>query len=120
MTYTDYQPGLHKLLTLSVAGREKLCNLQEFRKYTRKLLQFNNLVEVGFSTHVFPNNSFTAAVCLMESHICIHTWPEYGTLTLDIYLCNYLKDNSGKVRSMALEYISWFCAEVVNDTEVIR
>ncbi|MDR2411800.1 MAG: S-adenosylmethionine decarboxylase [Candidatus Peribacteria bacterium] len=33
-------------------------------------------------------------MCLTESHISIHTWPESKFLTLDVYVCNYNDDNS--------------------------
>jgi S-adenosylmethionine/arginine decarboxylase-like enzyme len=56
----------------------------------------------------------------MESHICIHTWPEFGQLTLDIYLCNYLKDNSDKVFRLGSLFKDYFNAIVINETVVDR
>ena len=117
---TDYSPGLHKLLTLKTENTAVLSGLSAFEDFTEAILEKYNLKKVGFSAHVFDNNSFTAAVCLMESHICIHTWPEYSQLTIDIYLCNYLKDNSDKVRSIAADYIAYFKAEVIKDFEIYR
>ena len=31
----------------------------------------------------------TGVVLLAESHVAIHTWPELGNVTLDIYVCNF-------------------------------
>lgn len=115
-----YSPGLHKLLTLKVQNSHKLTGLDGFRQCTYTILEKYGLEEVGFSVHVFDNDSFTAAVCLKESHICIHTWPEFSQLTLDIYLCNYLNDNSAKVRSVAADYISYFEADIITDHEINR
>ena len=39
---------------------------------------------------------------------------------MDVYLCNYLKDNSDKVRAIANEYIVYFEAEVIKDFEINR
>lgn len=36
----------------------------------------------------------TACVLLAESHLCVHTWPELGAVTLDVYVCNMLADHS--------------------------
>lgn len=36
----------------------------------------------------------TGTVVLAESHLAIHTWPETGAVTLDIYVCNFSRDNS--------------------------
>lgn len=116
----NYSPGLHKLLTLKVSESDKLTGLSGFEATTATILAKYSLEQVGFSAHVFDNGSFTAAVCLKESHICIHTWPEFSQLTIDIYLCNYLRDNSFKVKEVAADYIAYFNAEVLNDFEINR
>lgn len=120
MDVTQYSPGLHKLLTLAVADAQKLTDLKSFEAFTDTLLAKHSLEKVGFSAHIFDNGSFTAAVCLMESHICIHTWPEFSQLTLDVYLCNYLQDNSHKVKEVADAYVGYFAAEILNDFEINR
>ena len=38
----------------------------------------------------------TGTVLLAESHLAIHTWPEAGFVTVDVYVCNYTTDNTGK------------------------
>lgn len=42
----------------------------------------------------------TGAVILAESHLAIHTWPETGNATLDIYVCNVSADNSFKAEKL--------------------
>ncbi|RZJ69336.1 S-adenosylmethionine decarboxylase family protein [Flavobacterium sp.] len=120
MTAHSYSAGLHKLLTLSVQENDKLVSADAFLDFTRSVLRQFELEEVGVSSHVFDNGSFTMAVCLKESHICIHTWPEFSQLTLDVYLCNYLQDNSQKVREVASAYVGYFSAQVVNENEIWR
>ena len=120
MIQTSYSPGLHKLLTLSVQDDGILKDARSFADFTEKILETYNLEKVGLVTHSFENNSFTIAVCLKESHICIHTWPEFHQLTIDIYLCNYLQDNSGKVKDIANDYISYFRADIIKDFEINR
>ena len=36
----------------------------------------------------------TGVVVLAESHLAIHTWPEFRAVTLDIYVCNVKMDSS--------------------------
>ena len=36
----------------------------------------------------------TGVVLLAESHLAVHTWPELGAVTLDVYVCNFGADNS--------------------------
>ena len=42
----------------------------------------------------------TGAVVLAESHLAIHTWPERDGATLDVYVCNYTADNTGKAEAV--------------------
>lgn len=35
----------------------------------------------------------TGVVLLAESHLAVHTWPELGVVTLDVFVCNLLSDN---------------------------
>jgi S-adenosylmethionine decarboxylase len=38
--------------------------------------------------HVFPGEAgITAMVLLGESHLTLHTFPEHGTLTMNLYSC---------------------------------
>lgn len=120
MTLTPYSPGLHKLVTLEVGDARKLTDSSGFVAFTKKLLDQFGLEPVGIVVHDFENDSFTIAVCLKESHICIHTWPEFNQLTLDVYLCNYLQDNSEKVKAVTAQYIQYFEAAIVKDFEINR
>lgn len=42
----------------------------------------------------------TATVLLAESHLCVHTWPEQGAVTLDVYVCNFSGDHDAQARSL--------------------
>ena len=51
---------------------------------------------VGDSFHQFEPQGVTGTVLLAESHLAIHTWPEHGFVTIDVYVCNYTTDNTAK------------------------
>ena len=55
---------------------------------------------VGQQFYQFEPSGVTGAVLLAESHLAIHTWPETGNVTLDIYVCNYQEDNSHKAQRL--------------------
>ena len=38
-------------------------------------------------SHVFPKTGLTCVVILRESHAVLHTWPETGTINIDIFSC---------------------------------
>ncbi|MBK9117656.1 MAG: adenosylmethionine decarboxylase [Betaproteobacteria bacterium] len=54
------------------------------------------LTVVGECFHQFEPQGVTGTVLLAESHIAIHTWPEAGFVTVDVYVCNLTTDNTAK------------------------
>ena len=42
----------------------------------------------------------TGAVVLAESHLTVHTWPERGEVSLDVYVCNVTADNTLKAEKL--------------------
>ena len=54
------------------------------------------LTIVGDSFHQFAPQGVTGTVLLAESHLAIHTWPEHGFVTVDVYVCNLATDNTAK------------------------
>ena len=39
-------------------------------------------------THAFPGAGLTSVLILRESHAVLHTWPETGTVNIDIFSCS--------------------------------
>lgn len=50
----------------------------------------------------------TGVVLLAESHLAVHTWPELGGVTLDVYVCNYGADNSAKAEALLAALLKAF------------
>ena len=61
------------------------------------------LTSVGDKWVKFPDwqghpGGVTGTILLAESHLAIHTWPETGNVTLDVYVCNFSDDNAPRRR----------------------
>jgi S-adenosylmethionine decarboxylase proenzyme len=54
------------------------------------------LTVVGERFFQFEPQGVTGTVLLAESHIAIHTRPESGFVTVDVYVCNFTTDNTAK------------------------
>ena len=39
-------------------------------------------------SHAFPGTGLTCVLVLRESHAILHTWPETGTVNIDIFSCS--------------------------------
>jgi S-adenosylmethionine decarboxylase len=50
----------------------------------------------------------TATVLLAESHLCVHTWPELGGVTLDVYVCNFGGDHTAKAHALMEALLTLF------------
>lgn len=66
--------------------------------------------------HDFPGTGLTCILILAESHAVLHTWPETGTINIDIFSC------STRLRSLAaVEQLKQaFGATSVSIQEILR
>lgn len=79
------------------------------------------LSAVGELFHLFPPpGGVTGVVLLAESHVAVHTWPELGAVTLDVYVCNYGSDNSAAARGLLAALAAAFGAGSVERHELRR
>lgn len=59
------------------------------------------LTPVGSLFHSFgAGGGVTGVVVLAESHLSVHTWPESGYVTLDVFVCNHSADNGPKAQQL--------------------
>jgi S-adenosylmethionine decarboxylase len=77
-----------------------LIEYTDFREFIDQQITRLALTKVGEAYHNFPGGGFTGVVCLTESHLSVHTWPEQGYLTFDVFLSNHLKDNRSATRTL--------------------
>jgi S-adenosylmethionine decarboxylase len=84
--------GTHLLLELRDCNPTTLTKL-EFVRETLKNAALEakaTIVEVAF--HEFSPFGISGMVVIAESHLAIHTWPEYGYAAVDVFTCGDLID----------------------------
>lgn len=79
--------GIHVLGSFNGCSPELLKEVGTVRSFLHQVIAGNNLNMVTEAFHQFTPHGVTGAVVLRESHICIHTWPEKGLITLDVFTC---------------------------------
>ena len=73
-----------------------------------------------FSAHGVPGSGSTGVVLLAESHVAIHTWPERGAVTLDVYVCNFSADNTVKAHRLFEALLAVFEAGRHSTHQIVR
>jgi len=57
---------------------------------------------VQTASHAFPGGGLTSVLVLRESHAVLHTWPETGTVNIDIFSCTARLKTREAVNEMRL------------------
>ena len=79
--------GTQLLLELKNCNRDLLDNLPYIRSALLEAAEKTGATVIGESFHQFSPQGVTGVVAIAESHLCIHTWPEYGYAAVDIFTC---------------------------------
>lgn len=108
-------PVLYSVDLLACAALETL-HADEIAAVFVSALERAGATVVGSLSHGFPGAGLTCVLILKESHAVIHTWPETGTVNVDIFSC------STRLRSLEAidELRSFFCAGDVSIHEISR
>jgi S-adenosylmethionine decarboxylase proenzyme len=94
--------GLHLTADLrQCPARPPMTDAAALRALCLRAVADSGLQPVGELFHAFAApGGVTGMVLLAESHLAVHTWPELGAVTLDVFVCNLHADNSA--RALAL------------------
>ena len=119
--------GLHLTADLHHCQCDAACLTDAPRLLERcvQAVREAGLQAVAQLAHCFPATAHgaggvTAAVLLAESHLCVHTWPEQGAATLDVYVCNFGADHSAKAHALMNALIALFAPAQVQRNALAR
>jgi spermidine synthase len=102
--------GLHLVGDLYECRCDPLWMLQteHARPVLEKQVAEAGLTLVSSEFFAFEGGGWTAMLLLAESHLAIHTWPELKAVTLDVYVCNYQRDNATRARKLFDAAVAFF------------
>lgn len=111
--------GLHLTADLlgCAASPGLLTDRESLRTLCLREVRSAGLQPVGELFHGFapadappdaPPQGVTGVVLLAESHLAVHTWPELGAVTLDVYVCNVGTDNSARAQRLIDRLVAAF------------
>jgi S-adenosylmethionine decarboxylase len=79
--------GRHLLLELKICNAEVLDDLSFLKGCLNEAAIQSGATVVGESFYHFSPSGVSGVVNIAESHIAIHTWPEYRYAALDVFTC---------------------------------
>lgn len=93
MTYL----GKHLLLEFYDCPAPLLSDPQQIADILEKAAEVMQATVVSSDFHHFSPLGVSGVVIIQESHLTIHTWPEYGYAAVDIFTCGEIKMEQGVV-----------------------
>lgn len=82
-----YALGTHLLVELKDCNPSILQSLEEVRDALVSAAKEAKATIIDISFHEFSPFGISGMVVIAESHLSIHTWPEYGYAAVDIFTC---------------------------------
>src|SRR5256714_5741453 len=105
--------GRHLLLELFDCDTDMINNLEAVKRALVEAARRAQATIVDVVFHEFNPFGISGVVVIAESHLSIHTWPEYRYAAVDIFSCgdvlqpevaaNYLVEQFGSERSTVVE-----------------
>ncbi|MEN2985110.1 MAG: adenosylmethionine decarboxylase [Thermodesulfovibrionaceae bacterium] len=82
-----YALGTHLLIELKDCNPEILKNLESVKNILVDAARKANATIINVTFHEFSPFGVSGVVVIAESHLAIHTWPEYGFAAVDVFTC---------------------------------
>jgi S-adenosylmethionine decarboxylase len=79
--------GTHLLVDLKDCQNDKLNDIQFVQEAMLSAARDAQATIVDFKFHEFSPFGISGVVVIAESHLAIHTWPEYKYAAVDVFTC---------------------------------
>ena len=86
--------GVHLIVELHGVNRELLNDENALEEILIKAVKLSGGTVIGKVFHKFSPHGVTGVIGIKESHVSIHTWPEFGYAALDIFTCRSIDPNN--------------------------
>ncbi len=87
--------GRHVIAELYGCASDTLNSIDDIRTFMRQAAELVGATVVGETFHRFAPQGISGSIVIAESHLSIHTWPESGYVSVDIYTCGGLDPHPG-------------------------
>ena len=92
--------GRHYFINITNVPENMINDHKLFKSKCSELLEEFQMKILGVNEHEFQPHGYTLLYLLSESHLSLHSWPEYNTLKMDLFTCSSKKlDNVQTIKS---------------------
>lgn len=89
--------GDHVLGDLSGMSADTLKDAEAIERVMRVAALAAGARVLSAHFHRFGEGGVTGVLLLAESHISVHTWPEFGSAAIDVFMCGAARANEAAV-----------------------
>jgi len=93
--------GKHLLLELKDCDAELLNNMEYLREALSSVASSIGATVIKDSFYQFSPQGISGVVIIAESHISVHTWPEFRYAAVDVFTCGEVIQPVRAVKPMA-------------------
>jgi S-adenosylmethionine decarboxylase len=79
--------GKHLIAEFTNCDMSILDDLEQLEEFMKESVRISGATIVKSSFHRYNPQGVSGVVVIAESHISIHTWPEYGYAAVDFFTC---------------------------------
>ena len=79
---------------LWTSDHDVLTNVERLSAILREASEAGRATVLAEASHVFPNGAVTISLVLSQSHLSVHTWPEFELANVDLLTCGVLEGDA--------------------------
>ncbi|HEX2951498.1 MAG TPA: adenosylmethionine decarboxylase [Armatimonadota bacterium] len=92
-----HRVGRHLILELWGCDKGHINSIETIERAIKETIEACGATLLDLRVYPFTPQGVTGVAILSESHLMIHTWPEYGYAAVDVFTCGYHTDPSKAV-----------------------
>ena len=107
--------GKHLLLEVYDVDFEAINDVESLQNAMLNGIKRAKMTVLNVFSHCFIPQGCTVVIALAESHVSCHTWPENGSIAIDVYTCG-----DKNPRLIALEMLKYLNSDNYTIREIKR
>jgi S-adenosylmethionine decarboxylase len=92
--------GKHLLIELNDCNKAILNDIDYLRSTLTEVARFIGATVIKDAFYQFTPQGVSGVIIIAESHVSIHTWPEYNFAAVDVFTCGEIIEPKNAVKPL--------------------